>query len=188
MTITLDRTIPGIHPRAIGVVRGTMRISQFSRDVALNTTDGFVLRGKISTATQNKILRNLEVLTVVADWQCWIRTVSRDISLIPLKFEITDTPSPDVDRFIICGVNLGTRKPGVVCLGINSPNEAVKRFWVKSHGTVQDNIIGGIYETECVRKNTRLYIVRSKLVGMTKTKSSNKTPIKRTEKLTLARV
>jgi hypothetical protein len=180
MTITIDRTIPPTHSRAIGVVRGIIRISQFSRDITLNTLDGTVLTGKIQSSTQNKILRNPQVLTTVADWQCWIRTDSRDITIIPLKFEICDNPSPDVDRFIISGVNLGSRKPGVVCLGINSPNEAVKRFWIKSHGTIPENIIGGIYETECVRKNTRLYIVRSKLVGMTKSRSTNKKPIKHT--------
>jgi len=168
VTIKIDRTIPASHSRALGVVRGVIRISQFSRDITLNTPDGNVLRGTINSVAQSKIIRNPQVLTTEADWLCWIRTESRDLTIQPLKFEINDTPSEDVDHFIVSGVNLGSRKPGVVCLGIRSDNSNVKRFWIKCHGNIPDNVIGGIYETECVRAGTRLYIIKSKLVGMTK--------------------
>jgi hypothetical protein len=170
MTIQIDRSIPPFYSRAIGVVRGVIRISQFSRDITINTPDGIVLKGTIDEQTQEKIIKRPEVLTTEADWLCWIRTESRDLSVIPRKFEINDKPSEDVDRFIISGVNLGSRREGVVCIGVRSSNPNVKRFWVKSHGYIPDNIIGGLYETECVRAGSRLYIVRSKLVGMTKKK------------------
>jgi hypothetical protein len=159
--------------RAVGLLRGRIvpapnegprNFNLFVKESDGNET---IIPGIMFDQAQRMIIENPSLLMGEADVLCYPRTVGKELHI--QAFELSPSNGkyhPDQDIFLISGMNLGSRYPGRVKIGIR-PNRTKKqqkqqfeRFWLHLHGFVEGNH-RCFYHLRTLRKGSRLYIVES---------------------------
>lgn len=165
--ISIDRSQPSFVARAVGVLTGRIRPEPDGHSATIITRDDQQIPAVIGDGARRSLLDDPSLFGEELDLLCWPKTRKKDLEVIVIALDRAATTNPDRDKFLIQGMNIGSKGHRVARIGIK-PNTSDRkntsnfdRFWLSLHGVLTDDTRNVVYRIIAKRIGQRLFILES---------------------------